>query len=116
SEQDKDWAAAEQHLLRAVTIDREPDSLVMLASLYLDTQRAKDALATYRTLAQSFPDFAEAWYGIGRCAVLTGADRAEGIAALERYLKIDERPENAPSDAQAQQLLEKLREQKGESP
>jgi len=106
--EDKDWGTAERELKQAVALDSKPESMDQLGMVYLRANRPKDALQTYKAMTGRFPDEAKAWYWLGRSAALANTDIADGIHALEYYLALAERPDDAPPAGWAQLRLAEL--------
>jgi tetratricopeptide (TPR) repeat protein len=74
-------AETEQLLLRAAQLDAEnTTSRMVLASLYLQTARADEALRLYEALRRMEPDRIEHYINEGNCAAMLGqSNKAEGV-------------------------------------
>lgn len=71
----------------------------------LDRWRAAGAL--YAQSVDADPEFAEAWFGLGRVAAETGDHLPQGVAALERYLALPYRA-GQPAAEQAHYQLGRI--------
>lgn len=90
---DEDKTAAESAYRTA--LDADPDSLrarQSLGALYSNEKRWSDARAVWDAQLQRKPDDGFAIYAIGRLAALSGEDLERGLAMLDRYIALADKP------------------------
>ncbi|GEM_PF-446328 len=96
-------------------IEEYPDELDPprnLGLFYHNTERYAEAIATFRTLTERFPDYLYGWYLVGRTAAVSGLETELGISCMEHYLA-HEPPEDDPSHAAAHWRLGMICEKSG---
>ena len=84
-----------------------------LGLLYHDTGQYEQAVATFLTLTERFPEYPYGHYLIGRTAAVSGQSLDLGVEGLERYLQ-REPEEDSPSHAAAHWRLGMIYENKGD--
>jgi tetratricopeptide (TPR) repeat protein len=110
--QEQDLARTES-LLRAA-MQADPEEVVYLLDLGLlltEQERFDDARAAYRQLLTSKPEHALAHYQLGRLAALSGAELESGLAHLDRFIALAERPQGLTEAAarwRRAQILDQL--------
>jgi len=90
----------------------EYDHLRELGLFYHDTERYAEAIATFQTLTERFPDYLYGWYLVGRSAAVSGLGTETGTVCMEHYLA-HEPPEGSPSHAAAHWRLGMIHEKAG---
>lgn len=105
-------ARAEEHAAAAIafreaarTRPEADEPLVALARALSASGQFPGAFAALDTVRQRHPDSPEALFLLGRVAADSGQRTAEGAAALRRFLALEHRPADVPTEAQAQLLL-----------
>ncbi|MFC1545377.1 tetratricopeptide repeat protein [Gemmatimonadota bacterium] len=84
-----------------------------LGLFYHDRERYEEAVATFLTLTERFPDYLYGWYLVGRSAAVSGRQLDTGIRCMEHYLQ-NESPEGSPSHAAAHWRLGMVFEHKND--
>ncbi|MDH4140585.1 MAG: tetratricopeptide repeat protein [Coriobacteriia bacterium] len=98
------WGQAIQYYERALSVQPgDPAMMTDLAIAYDFSGRTDDAIAVVRATNEAAPQFAPAYYHLGRFLQIKG-DTAGAIEALQTYLAMDptgQTPGGDPADAQA---------------
>ena len=86
-------AEARKHVLAAYAA-RPGEAMFRMAAGYVHQQAEEwdQAFAVYEAWVADEPWAANAWYQIGRTAVLSGQRTEQGVAAFERFLKLNRQP------------------------
>ncbi|MFI4968071.1 MAG: tetratricopeptide repeat protein [Gammaproteobacteria bacterium] len=114
ADQAKDYATAETLLNQAVAMDKTSDSLMALGLLYTGAKRYPDALQAFSDATTKYPDAYLSWYQTGRVTGFARSGYEAGVAALKRYLAVDELPDTLPAKAWAHFRLGNLYEYQGQ--
>lgn len=110
---DEDVAAAEREFRAAAAAvgPNQPRARTALANWLASKERWDDARAIWAAVLEANPDDGTALFMTGRIAALSGQSLEAGLAALDRYLALDAKPEDigvAPAHWRRGLVLEKL--------